>query len=58
MAAKVDTAVGKVIDELKRQGVYDKTRLIFTIGMENMGWLKNIRLKNRFESPWSFKIHV
>ena len=36
MATEVDYAVGEIIKELKRQGVYDKTLLIFTTDNGNM----------------------
>ena len=36
MATEVDHAVGRIIDELKRQDVYNKTMLIFTTDNGNM----------------------
>ena len=36
MATEVDYAVGEIIKELKKQGVYDKTLLIFTTDNGNM----------------------
>ena len=36
MATEVDYAVGQVIEELKKQGVYDKTMLIFTTDNGNL----------------------
>lgn len=36
MATEVDTAVGKVIEELKTQGVYNKTLIMFTTDNGNM----------------------
>jgi arylsulfatase len=36
MATEVDAVVGAVIDELKQQGVYDKTLLVFTTDNGNM----------------------
>ena len=36
MATEVDSVVGAVIDELKQQGVYDKTLLVFTTDNGNL----------------------
>jgi arylsulfatase A-like enzyme len=36
MATEVDVVVGKVIEELKSQGVYDNTLLIFTTDNGNL----------------------
>ena len=45
MATEVDFAVGKVIKELKKQGVYDETMLIFTTDNGNLhGYVRSCSL--------------
>ena len=45
MATEVDFAVGEVIKELKRQGVYNKTMLIFTTDNGNLhGYVETLLL--------------
>ena len=45
MATEVDFAVGEVIKELKKQGVYDKTMLIFTTDNGNLhGYVETLLL--------------
>jgi arylsulfatase A-like enzyme len=55
MATEVDSVVGEVIDELKRQGVYDKTLLIFTTDNGNLHGEHGLAEK---WYPWEESIRV